>query len=105
MIFQKVFMRDIETLKNSEKSDEDSHKGKIVGLLSVSHLAEKLKDELRHQWTSANRQESVAEHSWRLALMLILCCPYINHPIDFRKAITMAVIHDLVEAEAGDQFF
>ena len=32
-------------------------------------LAEQLKCNLRHSWTSSGRQESVAEHSWRLALL------------------------------------
>ena len=33
------------------------------------HLAEKLKDNTRHSVTSGGREESVAEHSWRVALM------------------------------------
>lgn len=38
--------------------------------LDFLKLAEKLKLELRHSWLSDGlRQESVAEHSWRLALM------------------------------------
>ena len=37
-------------------------------LLSVLHQAAKLKDTLRHSWTEQNRQESVAEHSWRMAV-------------------------------------
>ena len=34
---------------------------------------EKLKCNTRHSWTSTGRQESVAEHSWRLAVMAMLC--------------------------------
>ena len=37
-------------------------------LLRVLHTAERLKDETRHCYTSGGRRESVAEHSWRLAL-------------------------------------
>ena len=33
---------------------------------------EKLKCNTRHSWTSSGRQESVAEHSWRLAVMAML---------------------------------
>ncbi len=33
------------------------------------HTAEKLKDTTRHCYTSGGRHESVAEHSWRTALM------------------------------------
>ena len=38
-------------------------------LLETLHIAERLKDELRHCDTSKGRRESVAEHSWRIALM------------------------------------
>ena len=41
----------------------------VRALLDVLHIAERLKDELRHCETSKGRRESVAEHSWRLALM------------------------------------
>ena len=34
---------------------------------------EKLKCNTRHSWTSSGRHESVAEHSWRLAVMAMLC--------------------------------
>ena len=33
----------------------------------------KLKCDLRNSWTSSGRRESVAEHSWRLALMAVMC--------------------------------
>lgn len=74
-------------------------------LLSFLHSCEKLKEELRHGWTSNGRQESVADHSWRLALMVMLFAPHVEHNIDCNKAIKMALIHDLVEIEAGDQYF
>ena len=41
----------------------------VRALLDVLHIAERLKDELRPCETSRGRRESVAEHSWRLALM------------------------------------
>ena len=37
--------------------------------LETIHLAEGLKDELRHCYTSKGRHESVAEHSWRITLI------------------------------------
>jgi putative hydrolase of HD superfamily len=72
---------------------------KILHLLS---LAEKLKCELRHGWTSNGRQESVAEHVWRVSLMAILFAPYLKKEIHLSKTLKMIIIHDLVEAEAGD---
>ena len=41
-------------------------------LLDFLARAEKLKCNTRHSWTSSDRHESVAEHSWRLVLMAYL---------------------------------
>ena len=46
-------------------------------ILQVIALAEKLKYEMRHSWLSNGRQESVAEHTWRMSLMAILVEPYL----------------------------
>ena len=43
-----------------------------LALLEALHVAERLKDATRHCDTSGGRRESVAEHSWRLALMAML---------------------------------
>ena len=40
--------------------------------LEILHVAERLKDTTRHCTTSGRRVESVAEHSWRVALMAFL---------------------------------
>lgn len=74
----------------------------LSSLLSFLHFAEKLKCELRHSYTSTGRRESVAEHTWRMALMAILLEPYLNQKINIGKTLKMILIHDLVEAEAGD---
>ena len=62
---------------------------------------EKLKCNTRHSWTSSGRQESVAEHSWRLAVMAILCT-YEYPELDINKVIKMCLIHDFGEAITGD---
>ena len=41
-------------------------------LLGALAAAERLKDATRHCYTSGGRHESVAEHSWRAALMALL---------------------------------
>ena len=41
----------------------------VRSFLSVMHVAERLKDTTRHSYTTQGRHESVAEHSWRIALM------------------------------------
>lgn len=71
-------------------------------MLEVLHLAEKLKYEMRHSWLSNGRQESVAEHTWRMSLMVVLLEPYLDQEIDVARTLKMVIVHDLVEAEAGD---
>nr|WP_091773662.1 HD domain-containing protein [Piscibacillus halophilus] len=71
-------------------------------MIEVIHLSEKLKFELRHSWLSNGRQESVAEHTWRVSLMAMLITPHLEKDIDTLKLLKMIIIHDLVEAEAGD---
>ena len=41
-------------------------------LLRIMSVAEKLKCNTRHCYTSSGRHESVAEHSWRLGLFAML---------------------------------
>lgn len=74
----------------------------LVKILELLTLAEKLKCELRHSWLSNGKQESVAEHSWRLAFMVCLFSPYLSQPVNIEKSLKMALIHDLAEAETGD---
>lgn len=65
------------------------------------NIIEKLKCNTRHSWTSSGRQESVAEHSWRLAVMAMLCAD--EYPdLDINKVIKMCLIHDFGEAITGD---
>lgn len=70
-------------------------------LIDFLGIAEKMKCNTRHSWTSSNRKESVAEHSWRLALMALLLEKEIEN-VDFNKVIKMCIIHDLGEAITGD---
>lgn len=70
-------------------------------LLSVMTVAERLKCATRHCYTSTGRQESVAEHSWRIALMGMLLTPEFPE-LDMNRVIRMCLIHDLGEAFTGD---
>ena len=73
----------------------------ISALLSALHLAEKLKDTTRHCDTSGGRRESVADHSWRLALMAYWIGDEFPQA-DMNKVIKMCLIHDLGECFTGD---
>lgn len=69
--------------------------------LTIMEQAEKLKCNTRHSWTSTGRQESVAEHSWRLSFMAMLMRDEFP-AADIDKVIRMCIIHDLGEAITGD---
>jgi putative hydrolases of HD superfamily len=77
-------------------------KTNLLKILEIIKMGEKLKFEMRHSWLSNGRQESVAEHTWRVTLMAILIEPYLKQKVDTSKLLKMITIHDLVEAEAGD---
>lgn len=70
-------------------------------LLEILKVAERLKDTTRHCYTSGGRHESVAEHSWRAALMAYLLKDEFPGA-DMDRVIRMCLIHDLGEAFTGD---
>lgn len=74
----------------------------MKNILDFLHIAEKLKMELRHSWLSDGRQESAAEHSWRVSLMALLFSDKLENKIDLTKALKIAIVHDIAEAEAYD---
>lgn len=49
-------------------------------------------------------KENDAEHAWHMAIMAILLGEYANEDIDILKTVTMLLIHDLVEIDAGDTY-
>ena len=53
---------------------------------------------------NSNRPENDAEHSWHLAMMIIVLAEHSDTPIDLLKVIKMVLIHDIVEIDAGDTF-
>lgn len=73
----------------------------IRAYLEFLNIAEKLKCNTRHSYTSSGRRESVAEHSWRLALMAYLVRDEFPE-IDMDRVIQMCLFHDMGEAVTGD---
>ena len=70
-------------------------------LIPALHLAERLKDTMRHCTTSKGRRESVAEHSWRISLMAMLLQSEFPD-VDTDKVTKMCLVHDLGECFTGD---
>ncbi len=67
--------------------------------------ADKEKNILRQTHLSGHgRRENDAEHAWHMAMMVYLLKEYSNREIDVAKAMMMAIIHDVVEIDAGDTY-
>lgn len=62
--------------------------------------AERLKATFRSGRTSAERRESVAEHSWSLCLLALLTED--ESGVDFARLLRLCIVHDLGEAISGD---
>ncbi|AEW98595.1 HD domain-containing protein [Streptantibioticus cattleyicolor] len=71
----------------------------------VRHTA-RLREVVRHNNATAGRKESVAEHSWHLAMTSwILHRDFereSGHRLDLARMLKMCLMHDLVEIDAGD---
>ena len=67
--------------------------------------ADKEKNILRQTHLSGHgRRENDAEHAWHMAMMVYLLREYANENFDVAKAMMMALIHDVVEIDAGDTY-
>ena len=69
--------------------------------LDFLKVAERLKCNTRHSYTSSGRHESVAEHSWRLTVMAYFMQDEFPEA-DIDKVIKMCMFHDMGEAITGD---
>lgn len=76
--------------------------GNLEKVFEFLHKIENLKSTLRYNKTASGRAESVADHSWRLALMTFIIADELKLNIDVVKSIKMALVHDLAEALTGD---
>ena len=66
---------------------------------------DKLKSITRQNYLiNGSRKENDADHSWHLALMCAILSEHANVKIDVIKTMTMVLIHDIVEIDAGDTY-
>lgn len=54
--------------------------------------------------TNGMQKEDDAQHAWHMAIMTLLLSEYANEKIDILKTISMLLIHDIVEIDAGDTY-
>ena len=54
--------------------------------------------------TNGTQKEDDAQHAWHMSVMALLLNEYANEKIDVLKTISMILIHDIVEIDAGDTY-
>jgi len=81
--------------------DQKTSNAQLDGILEFLRATERLKVVTRSAYTSEGKQETVAEHSWRLCLMALVLRDEFPD-VDLGKLLAMCVVHDLGEAIGGD---
>ncbi|BAY43364.1 HD superfamily hydrolase [Scytonema sp. HK-05] len=73
----------------------------IQFIIEIDQLKQVLRQTLLND---GSRRENSAEHSWHLAMMVIVLAEYAPQGVVLLNAIKMVLVHDLVEIDAGDTF-
>lgn len=77
----------------------------VQDVLAFFLEADKLKGVERRNWLAdGSRRENTAEHSWHLGIAALVFAGFATEPIDVGHAVSMALVHDIVEIDAGDTF-
>ncbi len=89
-------------VRKTEPVDSERFRHQIKFILE----ADKLKKVARRTTLlDVSRQENSAEHSWHIALLVLILSEYANHQgLDLLHVIKLLLIHDLVEIDAGDTY-
>lgn len=74
----------------------------IEAYFEINHLKQLYRQGWLNKGISANKCESVAEHSFAVALLALFLVDEHQQKIDTSKVLRMALIHDLGEVYAGD---
>ena len=72
------------------------------GYLDFLGKLERMKSVPRHSITVEGVKESVAAHSWRLAVMAFLLKNEVDEDVNIDKVIRMCLLHDIGEAVTND---
>ncbi len=84
------------------KAEEKSRLEKQIAFLTE---VDKEKNIFRQTYLAdGKRKENDAEHAWHLALAAVLLKEHIKEDVDLGRVMTMVLIHDLVEIDAGDTY-
>ncbi|MBR4892179.1 MAG: HD domain-containing protein [Alphaproteobacteria bacterium] len=71
-------------------------------IVDFFQLAEKLECEYRLTRMSDDALQSVASHSWNMAMMAMVLKPYLKNQVCMERVYELCMLHDLPEAIAHD---
>ena len=74
----------------------------MQNVVDFFQIAERLECEYRLTRTSDGAQQSVAAHSWNMALMAMVLRPYLKKLVNMERVYELCLLHDLPEAIAHD---
>ena len=82
--------------------ESERFKSQIAFILEVDKLKQ---IQRRTTLLNRSRQENSAEHSWHIALIVLILCEYADAgDLDLLHVIKLLLAHDLVEIDAGDTY-
>lgn len=77
--------------------------GEMTDVFQFLMELDKLKNvQRRTKVIGQRRHENSAEHSWHLAVAAMSLAPYAQMQVDVQRVVQMALLHDVVEIDAGD---
>lgn len=92
-------------MPSDEMPTDDTNPGDLGATIDFLLEADKLKGVERRNWLAdGSRRENTAEHSWHLGIAAMVLSPFATERVDVGRAVCMALVHDIVEIDAGDTF-
>ena len=86
----------------SQSGQEDRFRRQIEFILEADRLKHVLRQTIL---MDKSRQENSAEHSWHIALTVMVLSEYARDmDIDFFRVMKILLVHDLIEIDAGDTY-
>ncbi|WP_035484787.1 HD domain-containing protein [Geminicoccus roseus] len=78
---------------------------RLAAITEFLLFADRLKTvERKGMVPGVNRRETVAEHCWHMALAALLLEREIGFTVDLGRTLSLILVHDVVEIEAGDTY-
>ncbi|MDR1026240.1 MAG: HD domain-containing protein [Lactobacillus sp.] len=71
-------------------------------IIEFYKIIEKLCLVKRSNWLSNGDSESDSDHVFKVAFLTLMISPYLQKKVDYTKLLELALVHDSVEAIAGD---